>query len=194
MPRMVGVSSCSTAWCMRRRPRAFTVASCVGERPMRDLVSVILSFLPGTGRLLHATVDDALAPRGVQILKPLDATERVDGRLQHVVRIVRAERLGEDVLDADSLEHGPYGAARDDTRPRHRGLQEHAPAPEVPGGLDGNRRLAQGNEDQILLRVLDRLADGLRHLVSLAETDPDVATPVAHDPPPRYREAPAALA
>ena len=36
---------------------------------MRDLVSVILSLLPGTGRLLHATVGDAFAPRGVQILK-----------------------------------------------------------------------------------------------------------------------------
>src|SRR5438552_1787828 len=83
MPRMVGVSSCSTTWCMRRRPRAFTVASCVGERPIIDLVSVTLSFLPGTGRLLHAAVGVALAPRGVQVLQSLDAAEGIDGRLQH---------------------------------------------------------------------------------------------------------------
>src|SRR5690242_11330309 len=103
---------------MRRRPRAFTVASWVGLRPMIDRVSVILSFLPGTGRLLHPTVRDALAPRRVQILKALDAAKRVDGRLQHVVRIVGPQRLGQDVLDADGLEHGPDGAARDDARPR----------------------------------------------------------------------------
>src|SRR5438105_11497635 len=137
MPRIVAVSSCETVWCMRRRPRAFTVASCVGDRPMIDRVRVTLSFLPGTGRLLHAAaVDDALAPGGMQILKSLDTAERIDGRLQHVVRIVRAERLGENVLDADGLEHGPYGAARDDTCPRHRRLQERAPGPEVPGDLD----------------------------------------------------------
>src|SRR6267378_1242346 len=96
MPRIVGVSSCSTDWCMRRRPRAFTVASCLGLRPMMDFVRVILSFLPGTGRLLDtAAVHDALAPRGVQILQPLDTTERVDRRLQHVVGVVGSQRLGE---------------------------------------------------------------------------------------------------
>src|ERR671922_570073 len=112
MPRTVGVSSCETDWCMRRRPSAFTVASCFGLRPMIDLVSVILSFLPGTDRLLHVVVGAvaALAPHGVQILQALDPSKGVDRRLQHVVRIVRAERLGEDVLDAGRLEHRPHRA------------------------------------------------------------------------------------
>src|SRR5262245_37155519 len=101
MPRIVAVSSCETVWCMRRSPSAFTVASCLGDSPMIDLVSVTLSFLPGTGRLLYAAaVGRTLAARSVQILKPLDAAKRVDGRFEHIVGIVGAERLREDVLDA----------------------------------------------------------------------------------------------
>src|SRR5215470_17316603 len=114
MPRIVAVSSCETVWCIRRRPSAFTVASCLGDSPMIDLISVILSFLPGTGRLLHPTaIRRALAANGVKILKPLDAAERVNRRLENIVRVVRAKRLGQDVLHARRLEHGPHRAAGD---------------------------------------------------------------------------------
>src|SRR5919198_2773650 len=175
MPRTVGVSSRETDWCMRRRPSAFTVASCFGLRPMIDLTSVILSFLPGTDRLLDVVTGAvaALAAHGVQILKSLDPAEGVDGRLQHVVRVVRAQGLGEDVLHAGRLEHRPHGAAGDDARARHRRLQEYPARAEVTRDLAGNGRLPQRHEDQILLRVLDRLADRLRHLVGLAEPDAD---------------------
>src|SRR5687768_2414895 len=111
MPRTVAVSSCETDWCMRRRPSALTVASCFGLRPMIDLLSVILSLLPDTDGLLHAIALAALAAHGMQVLKALDAPERVDRRLQHVVGIVRAQRLGQDVLDAGRLEDRPHGAA-----------------------------------------------------------------------------------
>jgi len=63
----------------------------------------------------------------------------------------------------------------------------------VAGDLDRNRGVAQGHEDQILLRVLDRLADGLRHLVGLAQPHAHVTAPVAHDDERRERETPAAL-
>src|SRR5262245_35967558 len=51
MPRIVGVSSCSTTCLMWRSPSALTVASWVGDRPMRLLTSVSLSVF-ATGRLL----------------------------------------------------------------------------------------------------------------------------------------------
>src|SRR5689334_9845708 len=121
---------------MRRSPSAFTVASCLGDSPMIDRVSVILSFLPGTGRLLHAAaIRGALAPRGVQILKALDPTKRVDRRLEHVVRVVRAERLREDVLDAGRLQHGTYGTAGNDAGARHGRLEKDPAGAEVPGDL-----------------------------------------------------------
>src|SRR5688572_12823292 len=154
---MVGVSSCETDWCMRRRPRAFTVASCLGLRPMMDFVSVILSFLSGTDRLLHVVVRavGALATYGVQILKSLDPAERVDGRLEDVVWIVRSQGLGQDVLHPGRLEHRPHRATGNDARARHRRLQEHPTGAEVAGDLAGDGRVPEWHEDQILLRVLD---------------------------------------
>src|SRR6266852_3900932 len=65
----------------------------------------------------------------------------------------------------------------------------------VPGtaGLRKTRPAPERHEDQILLRVLDRFPDGLRHFVGLAEADANVSSPVAHDDQRREREAPAAL-
>src|SRR5258706_13363406 len=97
MPRIDSVSSCITLWLMWRSPRALTVASCLGDSPMIDLVRVSLSLLLATGVL--RVVADVAAPRRVQILQPLDAAQGIDRRLQHVVGIVRPQRLGQDVLD-----------------------------------------------------------------------------------------------
>src|SRR5215475_14912280 len=88
MPRIVGVSSCSTTCLMCRSPSAFTVASCFGESPMMLLTSVTLSLL-ATCRLLTITVRRA-APARVRSLQLLHAPKRVHGGLEHVVRIVRA--------------------------------------------------------------------------------------------------------
>src|SRR5882672_11544301 len=100
---------------MRRSPSARTVASCLGERPISERMSVTLSFVSGTDRLLH---HDAITapPRRVQVLEPLDLAQRVDRGLEHVVRVVGAERLREDVLHARRLEYRPYRPAGDDAR------------------------------------------------------------------------------
>src|SRR5205814_1941959 len=80
----------------RRSPSALTVASCLGERPMMERERVILSLLLATGRLLHHRRTIAAPPCRVQVLQALDLAERVERRLEDVVRVVRAERLGED--------------------------------------------------------------------------------------------------
>src|SRR6266446_94064 len=194
MPRTDGESSWRTECRTRRRPSARTVASCLGERPIIDLVKVTLSFLSGTGHLLRGG-DDAVAasPCRVQILQALDPTERVDRRLEHVVGIVRAEGLRENVLHARRLEDRPDGAARDDARAGHRWLEEDPAGAEMPGDLAGDRRLLERDEDEVFLGVLDRLPDGLGHLVGLAEADADVAAPVADHDQRGEREPPAAL-
>src|SRR5262245_62687139 len=100
---------------MRLRPSAFTVASCRGDSPMMLRVSVTLSLRAGTRGLLHDNVVAVAAPTSrVQVLQPLELAERVDGGLEDVVRIVRAQRLRQDVLDAGGFQHGPHCAARDD--------------------------------------------------------------------------------
>src|ERR1700752_772471 len=100
MPRINGVSSCVTDWCMRRSPRAFTVPSCLGLRPMMLLTSVSLSLLLGTDGLLHPVAVAPPPPRRVRGLQPVDPPERGDGGLQHVVGVVGPQRLGQDVLHA----------------------------------------------------------------------------------------------
>src|SRR3990167_829966 len=166
MPRTVAVSWCVTRWRMRLSPSARTVSSCFGERPIIERTSVILSVLLATSRLLRARAVPA-APHRVLVLQALDPPERVDRRLEDVVRVVRAERLGQDVLHARRLEDRPYRAPRDDARARDRGLEEHAPGAEVPRDLAGNRRVPERHEDEVLLGVLHGLADRLRHLVGL---------------------------
>src|SRR6266566_4489102 len=194
MPRTDAESSWLTDWRIRRSPSARTVASCLGDRPIIDLVRVTLSFLSGTGHLLRGGGGAvAASPRRVQILESLDPPERVDGRLEHVVRVVRAERLREDVLDARGLEDRPHRAAGDDSGARHRRLQEDAAGAEVPGDLAGDRRLLQRHEDEVLLGVLDGLTDRLGHLVGLAETDAHVTAPVTDHDQRREREPSAAL-
>ena len=88
---MVGVSSCVADWLMRRSPSDRTVASCFGLMPMMLFRSVTLSFLLGTGCLRPVTVH--ATPHRMQILEPLDPAQGVDGRLEDVVGIVRAEGL-----------------------------------------------------------------------------------------------------
>src|SRR5262249_49293325 len=103
-------------------------------------VSLMRSFLPATGRLLHDAGAIAAAPlaRGMQILEPLDAPERVDGRLEDVVRVVGPQGLGQDVLHPGRLQHRTHGTTGDDARARDGRLEEDPPGAEVSGDLAGD--------------------------------------------------------
>src|SRR5262245_66539482 len=90
MPRTVAESSCVTEWFMRRSPRALTVASCLGLSPIMLLVRVILSVAATGGLLRPVAIGGAPADR-LQLLKPLDAPQGIDGRLEHIVGIVGPE-------------------------------------------------------------------------------------------------------
>src|SRR5215472_18606346 len=173
MPRMAGVSSWTTDARIRRSPRAWRVRTWFGLSPIRLRISVILSFLLlGKGRLLRFR--RRLPPKRVQVLEPADPPEGVQGRLEHVVRIVGAERLGEDVLDPRRLEHGANGAAGDEAGPLRGRPQEDAPRAVVARDLARQGRVLERDVEEVLLGVLDRLPDRFRDLVGLAETDPDV--------------------
>src|SRR6266508_2059248 len=110
-------------------------------------------------RTLRPIAITRLAPRVVCPLQPLEAAERVDGGLEDVVRIIGAQRLGQDVLNPGRFEHGAHGPARDDARALRGGATEDARRAEVARDLAGDRRVLERHEDQILLGVLDRLPD-----------------------------------
>src|SRR5262245_59865444 len=121
MPRITAVSSCTLVARIRRRPSACSVRTWPGRSPIELRRRVTLSFLLGKDGLLHFL--RALPPEPLEILELPDPPEGVERRLQHIVRVVRAQSLGQDVLDAGGFEHRPDRAARDQTRPLRRGAQ-----------------------------------------------------------------------
>jgi len=158
---------------------------------MMLLTSVTLSLL-ATCRLLTIAVRRP-APARVRSLQLLHAPKRVHGGLEHVVRIVRAERLREHVLNPGGLEHRTHRTARDDARTLSGRLQKYARGAEVSGDLAWDRRVLERHEDQVLLGVLDGFANGLRHLSSLAKPDADVTVTIPDDDERREGESPATL-
>src|SRR5581483_10133714 len=85
------------------------------------------------------------------------------------------------------------GAAGDDAGAGGGRLEQHPAGAVLADDLVGDRRTGQRNLDEVLLGLLDALLDGGRHLLGLAEAEPDLPGGIAHDHQGREREPPAAL-
>src|SRR6185312_8728844 len=122
------------------------------------------------------------------------AVQRLEGRLDHVVRVGGADRLRHHIVHTQRLEDGAHRAARDDAGAR-RGGAHH----DLAGAITADDvmmqcpALAQRHADHRTARLLGRLADRLRHLARLAGAVADAALAVADDDDRREAEAPAAL-
>src|SRR6185437_16969746 len=118
MPARTGLSSSSFERPILPRPSARSVPRCfwVWPMPLRTWVSLSRAIrrLLLHGRLVGQHLADRLAARLRDLLGPAQLTQRHLGRLDHVDRVRRAERLAEDVPDAAELEHGADAAAGDD--------------------------------------------------------------------------------
>src|SRR5262245_40443865 len=121
------------------------------------------------------------------------AAQTLERRARDVDRIRRAERLGQDVADAGRLDDGAHRAAGDDAGALGGGLQEHRAGAELLADFVRHGRAHERHLDEVLLGVLDALADGLGHLAGLAEPDTDVALAIADDDDGAEAEAAAAL-
>src|SRR5205814_6375579 len=112
----------------------------------------------------------------------------------HVDGIGRAVDLGQDVAHAGRFEDGPDGAARDHAGALGGRLEQHAAGPIDDLDLVRDGRPDHGDLDEVLLCVLDALADRLRDLARLADPDPDVARAVTGADGRAGAQPPAALA
>src|SRR5438309_695611 len=132
MPRMSGVS-----WRMRSRPtlvrpRPRTVARWSSGWPLRLRTSFTRSAAMLSSSLLLGTdLLQLLASHARHLVRAAQAAQAVQRGLDHVVRIPRALRLGEDVADPHRLEHRAHRAARDDAGSLAGRLEQHAPGAEV---------------------------------------------------------------
>src|SRR3954454_4607774 len=130
----------------------------------------------------HARRGDVLewqATAGRDLLPADELLQRCHGRMHDVDRIVRAEGLGEHVVDAGALEHGAHRTAGDDAGTRARRLQQHDTGRLLALHRVRDRRLDPRNLEEVLLGLLDTLGDRGRHLLGLAVSDADGAVTVA---------------
>src|SRR5205823_937305 len=204
MPRLVGVSSMSTLWCNRCSPRARMVPRAAALCPISDRTHVTRSvpFLSATaashresGRRsldhlvwracpLRPTLAEELLSRLAAVrgdgVRRAQRAQRVHGGAHHVDRVGAAHRLGEQVADPGGLDHRAHRTAGDDAGARRRGLENHVRGTEVALDDVGNGGANQRDSDEVLLGVLDALADRLRDLAALAQAGPDHAVAVTH--------------
>src|SRR4051794_36170913 len=139
MPARTGLSSISLVLPMRPSPSARSVPRWRSDWPIWLRTCVSFSFgngahLLGTGlfgtallsdrRLVGQHLADLLAARLGDVLRAPQLPERLLGRLEHVDRIGRAERLREHVADAAQLEHRAHATAGDHAGTGRGGAQQ----------------------------------------------------------------------
>src|SRR5439155_26887860 len=161
----------------RVRPRPRSVARCFSVWPLIPRTSFTFSAISGS--LLRAHLRQLLAAQAGRFLGAAQLAQTVERGLHHVVRIPRPLRFGQDVADAHRLEHPPDAAAGDHAGSFACRLEQHAPRAEVTDHFVRNGVAREGHLEEVLLRLLAALADGLRHFVGLAEARADVALAVA---------------
>src|ERR1700678_1022883 len=96
--------------------------------------------------------------------------ESVEGGLDDIVWVRRAQGLGEHILDASGSHDGANRLASDDARTFSGGLQHDLTGAKVTEYLVRNGRLSKVDLVQVLLRGFDPLTDGLRYLFCLTGT------------------------
>src|SRR5260370_14742729 len=186
MPRMDGVSSRSTIWLRRVKPRPLTTSLCLSEVQIleRKYCSLILAvaFLVAIGlelleNLLSEELElfDCFAAQGGDFGLVAKLDESVEGGLDDVVRVRGAEALGEHVLHAGGGHDGTDGLAGDDACTFGGRLEHHLAGAVVAEDLGRDRALGEIDLVQVLLAGFDPLADGLGDFFRLAGAGADYA-------------------
>src|SRR2546429_5139678 len=134
--------------------------------------------LPGTERLpsIQHAVDADAAFTGL-LLGVLQGLQRLHRGRDNVDAVCRAIFLGQDIVYSGRLHDVAYRLTGDDAGAGTGRLEHHFGGVEAALDGMGNGRPAQGDADELLLGILDALADGLGHLAGLTE-------PGAHDAVP----------
>src|SRR5260370_10104678 len=186
MPRMDGVSSRSTIWLRRVKPRPLTTSLCLTgvqilERKYCSLILAV-AFLVAIGlellgNLLSEELElfDSFAAQGGDFGLVAKLDESIEGGLDDVVRVRGAEAFGEHVLHAGGGHDGANRLAGDDAGTFGGGLEHDLAGAVVAEDLVRNRALGEVDLVQVLLGGLDPLADGLGDLFRLAGAVADYA-------------------
>ncbi len=119
--------------------------------------------------------------------------ERLEGGLNDVGVIARAQGFREYVFDAGRFNDRAYATAGNDAGARGSRAQQHAAAAKLADHLVGNRVLENGKLDHGFARGVAGFADGLTDLIGLAEAAAHLAVMISGDDQRAEAETPAAL-
>ncbi len=136
---------------------------------------------------------DRLATELEDVFLEAELLERVEGRLDDVGRVARAERLGEQVLDAGRFDHGADAATGDEAGTGRGRTEKHAATAELAEDFVRNGVALEGNGFEMLAGRISGFADGFGDFVGLAESDADLALAIADDEERAEAEATATL-
>src|SRR5712664_127198 len=192
MPRMSLVSGRTRSRPTLVRPRPRTVARWSSGWPLRPRTSFTRNDMSGS-LLLGTDLLQLLAAQARHLLRAAQPAQAVQRGLDYVVRVPRALRLGEDVADPHRLEHRAHRASGDDPGSLAGRLEQHAPGAEMAQHLVRDGVARERHLEEVLLRLLAALADGLGDLVRFPQPGADVALAVADHHQRGEAEAPAAL-
>src|SRR5215469_512625 len=175
MPRIEGVSSRSTIWFSRVKPRPLMTSLCFSGVAIfeRKYCSLILALVSAMTKLLLQFFFSFATQRG-DIGLAAKLCESVEGGLDNVVRILGTNGLGQHVLNAGRGHHRTHRSSSDHSGTLRSRLEHHLSRAVVSQHLVRNRGLRQVDLHEVLLRGFDSLANGLRNLLGLTR-------PVAHD-------------
>src|SRR6266480_1793194 len=186
MPRTAGVSASSTVWLIFFRPSPCTVSRwrcLMPASPFRSRTLILFTedFL------------DLLAAARCDLRGRAHRLQAVQRGAHHVVRVGRAEALGEHVGDAHHLEHRAHRPAGDDAGALVGRLHQDPRRAPAPGHGVIQRAVLQLHLEKLAPRLLHRLLHGHRHLARLALAHADAAVAVADHGERGEAEYPAAL-
>src|SRR6478752_3771530 len=172
---------------MRLRPSDRTDSRAGRLLPMVDLTWVTLRAIsdPLSGASpQHGGRRDVLdrqAAASRDLFRTLKVLQRLDGGVHDVDRVVRAERLGQHVVDAGALQHRTHRTTGDDAGTGGCGTEQHHAGSRftLHRVRDGQRDA--GHLEHVLLGFLDALGDGRGNLLGLAVADTDASVAVTDD-------------
>ena len=122
-----------------------------------------------------------LAANTGNLFRGAQSAQTLESRANDVAGVVGAESLCTDVLDADCLNNGTNGTARDNAGTGSGRLHQNSAGAVCTDDLVRNGCALEGYGHEVLFSVLDSLADRVGNFTGLADTEAYDAVAVADD-------------
>src|SRR5712671_3161586 len=131
-----------------------------------------------------------VAAQAMDLFGAAQLGERLERRLDQVVRIAGAKPLGQDIADSRQLDHCANAARRDYSGAFSRRTQHDSAGAETSDHFMRYRPVLNRHADQAFLGAIDALANRLGHFVGLAQAEADQTVVIAGDDQCAEAEAP----